>query len=59
MKASFQRGDVKECCKQDENLTKSKERPDLTIYTCEVCHCKHYVLHAEVGTLFTKLQEEK
>ncbi len=39
---------AKDCCKQDDSLTKSEEQStkDLTVLLCNVCGVRHFVFKA-------------
>ncbi len=41
----------KECCRKEENLIPSQERPDLIIKICRICHCRHFEVTLDPGKL--------
>ena len=44
--------EVKECCKQQENLRPEPSgKPDLELKRCAVCGCRHFELTANPGSL--------
>jgi hypothetical protein len=43
-------GDIKECCKQAENLEDVPDnRPNIIVVRCTVCGCRHIEVTAEPG----------
>jgi len=42
---------VKDCCKQPENLVPHQDRPELLVNVCKVCGCRHFELTLEPGVL--------
>jgi len=44
--------EVKECCKRDENLQQEADpRPNVTVYRCQVCQCRHIEMTADPGVI--------
>jgi len=54
MELSFQKENIKDCCKVTKNLTEHKERDDITIWKCNVCGCRHFVIRPKSLKLFTR-----
>jgi hypothetical protein len=42
----------KDCCKNPENLElQPSDKPDLTIFKCRICQCRHFELSMDAGKL--------
>lgn len=44
-------GAKKDCCKVQENLYIDEQRPDLVVYRCKLCDCRHFELSVSPGKI--------
>lgn len=52
MNQSENEGALKECCQNPNNLEKVEStKPDLSLYACQVCGCRHFKLKIESGKI--------
>lgn len=44
-------GEKKDCCKDEKNLYIDEQRPDLIVYRCKRCCCRHFELSVSPGKI--------
>jgi hypothetical protein len=50
-------GEVKECCKINDNLVVKETRTDLVVYVCKECKKRHFKLTVDPGVVGAKLSK--
>ena len=50
-------GVAKDCCKNPDNLVeKDRPKPDVQLFVCKICSCRHFIAKPDKFTLGARLQ---